>query len=172
MCSAQSASSNVTCSVRSGETSVFTPGVAMRADVLFSSLYHQAYYDLFQEITSLTGTSALTQAGSLPCIHKAMPVCVRACFHLDQAMHPERTARTHHSATCMCLQGPCAILRFTQSSRVVMSCPSTCLHVGQQQCVALEITVSGAQTVLVCECRMTVVLGSSPCCLRSWWRGW
>lgn len=57
----QSASSNVTCSVRSGETSVFTPKVAMRADVLFSSLYHQAYYDLFQEITSLTGTSASTQ---------------------------------------------------------------------------------------------------------------
>ena len=81
--STQSASSNVTCSVRSGETSAFMPGVAMRADVLFSSLYHQAYHDLFQEITSLTGANAPTQAGSLPCIHMAIPVCVYACFRMN-----------------------------------------------------------------------------------------
>ena len=43
---------------------MFTPGTAMRADVLFSSLYYQAYHDLFREIFSLTGSIPSTQARS------------------------------------------------------------------------------------------------------------
>lgn len=161
MCSVQTASSNVTCSVRSGETSGFTPGVAMRADVLFSSLYHQAYHDLFQEITSLTGVNAPIQAGPLPCIHKAIPVCVHACFRVNQAVHPEPPACTLHGVICMYLQGPSAILHITNFIEVIVLFFGHC---------PLQSNML-AHIPLLCEYRLTVMLGSSLCFLRSWWRG-
>ena len=60
---------NLSCTVRSGETTIYSPGVAMRGDELFKTVVDAAYTDLDHAIGNLTGSTANREA-SHPAIWK------------------------------------------------------------------------------------------------------